>query len=172
MPVNELIGRIRTSTQHKYLYHFTDQSSLRSIDKWGLLSKIELKSRDLWPDRTGGDELSDSLDAHRGIDHYVSLCMTLNHPMEFIVVKNERLPESIYLKIDPTILITPGVKMAFGIANGNDTKILPIDEAIAEFDFEVLYERTKWSDPDVNRRLRLVEKYEVLIPDCVPRSKI
>lgn len=62
--------------------------------------------------------------------------------------------------------------MAFGIANSNDVEIIPLPEAIDQLDFEVLYTRTNWFDPEIQDRLRKVEKYEILVPDCVPRKLI
>lgn len=173
MTVEGLIAHIAASPQHKYLYHFTDESNFPSIANLGLLSKEQLRARGLWPLKAaGGNELSWHLDVQRGIDPYVSLCMTQNHGMKFVAHQAGRLPNPRYLLIKPDVLRIPGVRVAFGIANANDVQILPLDEAVDRLDLEVLYSRTNWGDPEVNARLRAAEKFEVLIPSAVPRDLI
>ncbi len=166
MTIEELIQKIKSSTQHKTLYHFTANENLDSIKEYGLLSKQKLKEKNLWPPPSpGGNELSRNLDQQSGIDRYVSLCMTQNHPMEYKLRMTGK--HITYLKILPEILKMDGVKVAFGIANGNDMPILPIEKAIDGLDINVLYNRTDWSDPEMQARLCTAEKYEVLIPDKV-----
>lgn len=173
MNIDQLIAHIAASSQHKNLYHFTDESNFPSISELGLLSKEQLRARKLWPlTAAGGNDLSWQLDLQRGIDPYVSLCMTQNHSMKFVAHQAGRLPNPRYLLIKPQVLSIPGVKVALGIANANDAEILPLDEAIDRLDLEVLYSRTTWADPAINARLRAAEKFEVLIPNAVPRDLI
>jgi hypothetical protein len=173
MTVEELVKFIKASTQHKTLYHFTDEANFPSIKQHGILSKQALRERDLWPPAaTGGNELSWQLDQYRGIDPYVSLCMTRNHGMKFLAHQEGRLPNPRYLAIQPDVLQIPGVRIALGVANANDVEILPVDQAIGRLDTEVLYTRTDWKDTTINQRLRVAEKFEVLIPGAVPRDLI
>lgn len=173
MTVDELVQFIRASTQHKTLYHFTDEANLQSIGQHGLLSKEQLRIRGLWPPpATGGNELSQQLDLHRGIDPCVSLCLTRNHGMKFSAQQAGRLPNPRYLAVNPEVLLTPGTRIALGVANANEVEILPIVDAVNRLDIEVLYIRTNWSDPAVNLRLRAAEKFEVLVPHAVPRNLI
>lgn len=116
--------------------------------------------------------MSWDLDLARGIDPYVSLCMTRNHRMKYVAEQDGRLTDAVYLGIDPQVLKTPGVMIAFGVANANDVRILPLEEAIAALDVEVLYNRTDWSDPAIQARLSTAEKFEVLVPHSVPRPLI
>jgi hypothetical protein len=39
-------------------------------------------------------------------------------------------------------------------------------------DYEVLYSRTNWSDPQVQQRLQAAEKYEILVPRAIPLDLI
>jgi hypothetical protein len=39
-------------------------------------------------------------------------------------------------------------------------------------DFEVLYARTTWTDPEIQQRLRAAEKYEILVPRAIPLDLI
>ena len=173
MSVDDLIGKIKRSPQHNYVYHFTDEANFPSISKNGLLSKKRMKDEGWWPPlATGGNGLSHSLDTHRGIDRYVSLCLTRNHRMKFLAQKDGRLPNPRYLGIHPEVLKTVGTKIAFGIANSNEVEILPIEDGLEKLDVEVLYSRTNWSDPEVQQRLQIAEKIEILVPGEVPRSLV
>lgn len=173
MTVEELIEFIKSSTQHKTLYHFTDETNFSSVAQHGILSKRQLRELELWPpSATGGNELSWQLDQHRGIDPYVSLCLTRNHGMKYLAHQDGRLPNPRYLAIKPEVLHIPGVMIAFGVANANDVEILPIADAVDRMDTEVLYTRTDWRDPAVNLRLKTAEKFEALIPNAVPRELI
>ncbi|QOZ53685.1 hypothetical protein XH90_21690 [Bradyrhizobium sp. CCBAU 53338] len=105
MTIEELVKFIENSTQHQSLYHFTDEANLPSISQHGILSKQQLRAQGLWPPAaTGGNELSWQLDQHRGIDPYVSLCMTRNHGMKFRAHQDGRLPNPRYLAIKPEIM--------------------------------------------------------------------
>lgn len=169
MTVDELIDKIKKSSQHRYLYHFTDEANFPSISANGLLSKARMREEGWWPPlATGGNALSHDLDSHRGIDPYVSLCMTRNHRMKFLAQRDGRLPNPRYLGIHPEVLKIEGTRIAFGIANANDVEILPVEEAVQKLDVEVLYDRTNWSDPTVQLRLQAAEKFEVLVPNSVP----
>lgn len=169
MTVDELIDKIKKSAQHKNLYHFTDEANFPSISAHGLLSKQRMREKGWWPPlATGGNALSHDLDTKRGIDPYVSLCMTSSHRMKFLAQRDGRLPNPRYLKIHPEVLRIEGTLVAFGIANANDVEILPIEEAVLKLDVEVLYDRTNWSEPAVQQRLQAAEKLEVLVPHNVP----
>lgn len=173
MTLQELIQFIKVSSQHRTLYHFTDEANFPSIAQHGILSKAQLRAKGLWPPlAAGGNELSWQLDQFRGIDPYVSLCLTRNHGMKYLAQQDGRLPNPRYLAIQPEVLAIPGVKIAFGVANANDVEILPVAEAVDRLDVQVLYTRTDWRDPAINDRLRAAEKFEVLVPDVVPRALI
>ena len=92
--------------------------------------------------------------------------------MKYLAHNDGRLPNPRYLVISPEVLQIPGVQIAFGVANANDTVILPLSDALAHLDVEVVYTRTNWSDPDIQSRLRAAEKMEVLVPHGVPRDLI
>ena len=170
--IDEFIETIKKSPQHRYLYHFTDEANFDSIGVKGLVSKATMRAENWCPVAPGGNALSWSLDTYRGIDHDVSLCLTQNHSMKFFAERDGRLKNARYLAISPDILKTEGVRIAFGIANANGVKILPLAQSLEELDTEVLYSWTNWLDPVIQARLRVVERIEVLIPNAVPRPLI
>lgn len=173
MTVDEFVKMITNSRQNNCLYHFTDLSNIPSINAYGLLSKKSLREKGWWPPlATGGNRLSHDLDTFRGIDPYISLCMTRNHAMKFIAQRDGRLPNPIYLAINPEILKVDGVKIALGVANSNDVEILSVNDAIDRIDYEVLYKWTNWSDPQIQQRMYATNKLEVLVPDEIPPTMI
>lgn len=113
-----------------------------------------------------------NLDRYRGIDPYVSLCLTRNHGMKFLAHQDGRLPNPRYLAINPEVLEIDGVRVALGVANANDVQIFPIAQAMDHLDVQVLYSRTDWKNPQVQARLRAAEKVEILVPNEVPRRLI
>lgn len=124
------------------------------------------------PTRPGGNDLSHRLDENRGISDYVSLCLTQKHPMEHVARNDGRIPDPRYLRIDTCVLDIPGVRFAFGVANASETRIVDLVAALPDVDTEVLYKQMDWHDPEIQLRLRAAEKYEILIPGCVPVQMI
>lgn len=48
------------------------------------------------------------------------------------------------------------------IANKSGVMLTPLAASLSGIDTEVTYYRTDWKDPSINKRLRAIEKYEVL----------
>lgn len=172
MNTEDVIALINGSTQHNCLYHFTDCANLKTIKERGLLSKRRMKKLGFWPHKPSGNELSWRLDERKGVDEFVSLCLTQNHPMSHVAEREGRIENVRYLRISPTVLHCPGVKFSFGVANKAGLPLVDLVNAIDKIDYEVLYTRTDWKDARVRERLRKAEKFEVLIPGGVERSLI
>jgi ssDNA thymidine ADP-ribosyltransferase, DarT len=172
MTLEELISKIESSKQHSFLYHFTDERNFPLIKKHGLLTKNEMRRKGIWPEAPSGNQWSWDADDHKGISDYVSLCMTKNHPMCHVATKEERVVTPRYLCIKPDILLTEGVMFAGDIANKSTVTLRPIREAVEHIDIEVLYSRTDWKNPEVQSRLRVAEKYEILVPGIISLSMI
>ena len=172
MTVEEFITLIKKSGQHDCLFQFTVESIFDLIDQHFLVSKALIRTEGWWPPTTGGNEWSHNQDTARGIDPYVSLCFTSNHPMKYLAHKEERLPNPRYLVISPDVLQVPDVQIAFGVANANTTTILPLPDALEHLDIEVIYSRTNWTDPAIQARLRAAEKMEILVPNGVASNLI
>ncbi|MFC6585338.1 DarT ssDNA thymidine ADP-ribosyltransferase family protein [Sulfitobacter aestuariivivens] len=119
-----------------------------------------------------GNQWSWDADDHKGVSNYVSLCLTMNHPMKFAALKEERISKPRYLGIQPEVLLRDGVLFSADIANKADVALRPLDEALAEIDEQVIYTRTDWRDPQVKARLDAAERYEILVPKRVPLGLI
>jgi hypothetical protein len=88
--------------------------------------------------------------------------------MEYLARQDGRIQETRYLEISPSVLHIHGVRFTAAVSNKTGTPRLTVDEACQTLDLEVLYERTDWRDPEIQARLRVADKYELLVPDAVP----
>jgi len=78
-----------------------------------------------------------------------------------------RIERVTYLKIHPGIIKLPGVMMTNDISNKAGVELGAPEEILDQLDMDVIYRRTKWVDPEIQKRLRIAEKFEVLVPDEV-----
>jgi hypothetical protein len=134
----------------------------------GLFSMSKLRQSRSQILAPGGNEWSQDADVRFGLDVYVHLCLMSEHPMEFLARQEGRIQQSIFLQISPEILGIDGVKFAPGVANRSGMPLLSLAEACEQMDLEVVYDRTDWKDPEVQRRRKEAKKYEILVPDLIP----
>jgi hypothetical protein len=92
--------------------------------------------------------------------------------MEYMAKQEGRIVESIFLKIDPSVLMQPGVMFTPGVSNKAGMIPLSIEEAKELIDFEVLYRRTDWKDPAIIERRKQAQKCEILVPDRIALEMI
>ena len=158
----------------KKLYHFTDKKNLPSILKnGGLWSLASLKSKGIDIPKPGGNAWSRDEDARRGLDQYVHLCFTDSHPMEYVARNDGRAIDAVYLMIDISIINQPGVCFCPGVANKYDIPKLTLEEAAEVIDFEAIkFQQYELGQPEKCSRRRIVDKYEILVPNRVPLNQI
>ena len=155
------------------IWHFTDKSNLKSMEKYGgLLSLEELTNKDIEIPVPGGNEWSHDADISKGLDKYVHLSFVSDHPMLFKAKKEERIKKPIWLKIVVSVMLDPEVRFTSDISNKSGVVMLAHEEAVNEIDFEVLFSHMNWNDPEINKRRQNALKSEILVPDIVPNNKI
>ena len=71
----------------------------------------------------GGDVLSRKLDTRRGLEDYVRLSFTLNHPMEKAAVYTGRIINPIYIQIPINVIFEKETLFSDINAASNDAKI-------------------------------------------------
>ena len=138
----------------------------------GLLPLAELEKRGVQIPVPGSDEGSRLVERRRNLHQYVHLCFKSNHPMEFVARQEGRIGESIFLQVHASVINWEGVLFVPGMANTNNSSSHTMEQARELIDFEVLYARTNWSDPQVQQRLQAAEKYEILVPRAIPLELI
>jgi len=155
------------------IWHFTDKSNLDLIvENKRLLSLGELKRRRINIPIPGGNDRSHDADRMKGVQEYVHLAFVDDHPMLYRAKQKGRIPNPIWLKIDSSILLEDNVRYTSEVSNKAGVPILQPEEAKEEIDFEVLFTRTDWRDPEIQARRQAAIKSEILIPDFVPIEKI
>jgi hypothetical protein len=87
--------------------------------------------------------------------------------MHYRATQEGRIVTSTFLKVDPTVILADGVRISLDVSNKSGVEILPAREALDKIDQEVIYSRTQWKDPAIQARLRIAEKYELLIPTSI-----
>jgi hypothetical protein len=139
----------------KCFYHFTDERNTQSIRaSGGLLSRRELEERKIAVVAPGGNEWSRTADDAAGLDKYVHLCFMHDHPMEYRARQEGRIQNSRFLQISPEVLATDDLRVTLEVSNKRGASLLSLDEAFSQLDHEVLYGRTDWKNPEVQKRLQ------------------
>ena len=147
------------------LYHFTDRSSLPSIQKIGLKSWVGL-ARDGIEGRKGSSALSRLLDKKKGLGDFVRLCFTPRHPMMYVAVTERRLEEAVVLEVDLDVVLQSGT--LFSDINAASTRaVVSGDPSVIRFDVVLCS-----SIFDVPLGLRPFFQAEVLVPSLVASSFI
>ena len=143
MTVDEFKEILAKGHIYRSLYHFTSSANLASIAKHGIVSKQQAMKNGITVSVYGGNEWSRDADTLKGLDNYVNLCFTQSHPMCHWASVEGRIPNPIYLSIDPDVLRIDGVRITLGVANKSGIALLDVDDGLAQLDKEVLY--MKWS---------------------------
>lgn len=155
------------------LYHFTDRRNLPLIKELGGLYPIsQLDQKQVNVPAPGGNQWSRDADAPKGMGNYVHLCFRSTHPMEYVARQDGRITDSIFLQIHPSVMQMDGVRFTNDVANKAGVESVAIADAEGLIDFEILYTRTDWKNPEIKARLDQAEKYEVLVPHLIPLAYI
>ena len=97
----------------KKLYHFTDRDNLESIIKnGGLYSWGDCEQKGIKIAKPGGGSLSRDLDRRDGLQHYVRVSFTTQHPMMFVAMQDGRISNPVILEIDPEVIYWQDTKFA------------------------------------------------------------
>ena len=88
------------------LYHFTDRDNLESIIKnGGLYSWKDCEEKGIKISKPGGGDLSRSLDSRDGLENYVRLGFSEDHPMKFVAMDDGRISNPVVLEIDVEVAL-------------------------------------------------------------------
>jgi ssDNA thymidine ADP-ribosyltransferase DarT-like protein len=170
--VDQFIDFLTSREINTPLYHFTDQRNLASIREHGLISKAWARQNGIKIPRYSGDEIGHLADWNKGLEDFVPLSFSSEHPMEHAARMAGRIEKSAFLQIKPAILREEGVKMTLDIANKPDVPLLDPGEALAQVDFDVLYAKRDRRDPAIQERLLAARRCTILVPSRVPLTMI
>lgn len=152
-----------------WLYHFTDSRNIPSIrELGGLWSTAKLREMRIkfYP---GGNQHSLDADRMFGMDRFVHLCFSIQHPLAHLASNDGRIEKLQWIYIDDAqgIFELEGARYCPDVANKSGAEHYPIEIARDAFDVEAL----SWIDFRVGNnqtRKQAVEKCEILVPDHVP----
>ncbi len=156
----------------KVIWHFTDQSNLNSIKKYGLLSLQLINKHNINVSCFGADELSHKLDRHYGLDKYVHLSFIKEHPMCYIKQKNGDIPNPIWLAIDVCVLFDTHTLFATDVANKTGVPKYSINQLSKKADIEVLWGRTNWKNRNIQNRRKTAKRGELLVSNIIKPQHI
>ncbi|WP_169853011.1 DUF4433 domain-containing protein [Anaerohalosphaera lusitana] len=147
----------------KCLYHFTDKANLLSIFEHGsLLSWHELTERQLFH-KAGGNEKSRELDTRRGLQNYVRLSFTNNHPMQYVCQNDGRIDELVLIEIAPEVIYWEETLFSNTNATANYAKVGPNLAHLQLVNFEVI-KRGSWA----TEREKYSIQAEVMVKEQIP----
>jgi ssDNA thymidine ADP-ribosyltransferase, DarT len=153
------------------LYHFTDHRNIDSIRERGLVSTSDLRRLGILT-VTGGDPVSLHIDQDRGFDQFTRLSFCRQHPMAHVAREEGRIESVRILRVDPTVLLREGVRMADRVATSNDAVIGHPNEMIRTMDLEATYKWIDWKIAENRQRRHAAEKWEVMIPGVIQPADI
>ncbi|MDN5211237.1 DarT ssDNA thymidine ADP-ribosyltransferase family protein [Fulvivirgaceae bacterium BMA12] len=121
------------------LYHFTDETNLKSImDNGGLFSWHYCGQNKITIERPGGDQLSRKLDKRVGLENYVRLSFTPDHPMMYAAISDERIQNPVILEIDIAVIFLKDSKFSNKNATSNNVNIGQSFEDFSKIRFDIL----------------------------------
>lgn len=87
------------------LYHFTDRDNLINIiSHGGIYSWADCDKKGIKIPKPGGGDLSRRLDKRDGLQHYVRVSFTTEHPMMYVAMNDGRISNPVILEIDPEVI--------------------------------------------------------------------
>lgn len=149
----------------KCLYHFTDLSNWKSIQKMnGLFSWRYLCRNNIIVSKPGGNPLSHSLDTRKCLDEYVSLSFNRDHPMLFVAKKEKRILNPIIIEVDisVTLLISTSFSNINAIDNNANIGIGLSDLELIDLPF--IQSGIRWNGEKEKKSLQA----EVLVRERIP----
>jgi hypothetical protein len=92
--------------------------------------------------------------------------------MCYVAQHDGRNLDPVYLQISPDVINTAGVTITTAPSNQNGVQKIAAAIALDSLDLPVIYTWADWKDAAINARLKVAEKYEILIPEQVPLNYI
>ena len=152
------------------LYHFTDRDNLESIiANGGLYSWADCDNRGITIAKPGGSSQSRSLDRRDGLQNYVRVCFTRQHPMMFVAMNDGRISNPVILEIDLDVVFWKGTMYADRNATKNGARIGSDINALKRIHFQSV-KADKHFDLDVDEQPFF--QAEILVPNCIPLEYI
>lgn len=154
----------------KKLYHFTDRDNLDSIiANGGLYSWHDCERRGITIAKPGGSSTSRSLDSRDGLQSFVRLSFTTQHPMMYIAMDEKRISNPVVLEIDTEVLYSEGTRFADRNATKNGANVGGTLDDFKLIHFDTVKRENHFNLDDDEKKYY---QAEVLVPNFVPLKYI
>lgn len=154
----------------KKLYHFTDRENLKSIiDNGGLYSWADCQAKGIKIPKPGGGQLSNDLDKRDGLQHYVRVSFTTEHPMMYIAMNDGRITNPVILEIDPEVIYDSESKYADRNATRNGANVGGTLEDFERIHFNSVKARKHFDLPAEEQPFF---QAEILVKNFIPLDRI
>ena len=148
------------------LYHFTDKSNLESIEKYGIESLKNIFQKGIQVSRFGAESLSHTLDRQRGLDKYVHLAFTNDHPMYYVAKKRGSILEPVWLEIDISVLYDYRTLFCDKVANKTNSHLFGADTVSKHINFADMFYGKTFDEK------KEAKKAEILVFDKIQTNMI
>lgn len=154
----------------KKLYHFTDRDNLESIIKnGGLYSWADCDEKGIPIPKPGGGNLSRSLDARDGLQHYVRVSFVKDHPMMFVAMNEQRISNPVVLEIDPEVVWWQDCLYCNKNVTRNDASYGGSVEHLKQIHFDTVLRKKYFDLPEEERPFY---NAEVMVKNFIPLQYI
>ena len=154
------------------IWHFTDESNLKSIEKNGILSYCEAQKRNIHIPAPGGNEVSHNADRKNSVDDYIHACFSKKHPMLYVAKEDGRIKKPILLKISIDVLDIDGVMYTNDVSNKSGVQKLSSIDAVRQINIEDIFDYLDFDQQGMKERKNSALKSEILIPKFIPVKMI
>jgi len=150
----------------KHLYHFTDEANLNSIiENEGLFSWSSCNSQNIKIPKPGGSNLSRQLDERAGLENFVRLSFTPDHPMMYAAISDGRIQNPVVLEIDYEVVFLKESKFSDKNAARTQVNVGQTFEDFAKIRFDILTSNDYLNSSETDRPYF---QAEVLVKEKIP----
>jgi hypothetical protein len=147
------------------VWHFTDRSNLKSIEKYGLQSLFNIEQKEIPVELFGADRLSHSLDHSKKLDQFVHLSFIDDHPMYHVALGRKNIVDPVWIEIDLSIIFNENTFFSSMVANASNAPIFKLEDIQKYINFDKMFD-------DDFETMKNARKAEILIHDSISPDKI
>lgn len=152
------------------LYHFTDRDNLDSIvSNGGLYSWADCEAKGITISKPGGSAQSRSLDSRDGLQNFVRISFTPQHPMMYVAMNDGRISNPIILEIDLEVILDTTSKFANMNATKTGANVGSSLDDFKKIHFSAFRSKTHFDLPEEEQKFF---QAEVLVKNHIPLSAI
>ena len=152
------------------LYHFTDRDNLDSIvANGGLYSWADCDAKGITIPKPGGSLQSRSLDSRDGLQNFVRVSFTSQHPMMFVAMNDGRISNPVILEIDVNVMLDTNSKFANMNATKNGANVGSTLDDFKKIHFTAFKSKNHFDLPEEEQKYF---QAEILVKNHIPLSAI